>query len=156
MINTTYTVCRASISRPFVRCKEAAFDLHYGSFRARDKYKKEVLAFCLSCKLASPSSVCIQAKCLGVPARKKKDFERKKVGGHSLREDWKGGRRQCSGSVTFCNGSGSSDPYLWQTDPDADPALDPALFVNDLQDDHKKYFFMLIPFWMYIYIILQR
>ncbi len=25
------------------------------------------------------------------------------------------------GSVTFWYGSGSSDPYLWQTDPDADP-----------------------------------
>ncbi len=47
-----------------------------------------------------------------------------------------------SGSVTFWYGSGcgsgSSDPYLWLTDPDADPALDPALFVSDLQDANKK------------------
>jgi hypothetical protein len=30
------------------------------------------------------------------------------------------------------------------TDPDADPvpARDPALFVNDLQDANKKYFFL--------------
>jgi hypothetical protein len=31
----------------------------------------------------------------------------------------------CSGSVTVWYGSGSSDPYLWLTDPD------PALFVRD-------------------------
>jgi hypothetical protein len=38
---------------------------------------------------------------------------------------------QCSGSVTF------------GTDPDADPAPDPALFVSDLQYANKN---MLIPF----------
>jgi hypothetical protein len=39
------------------------------------------------------------------------------------------------------------------TDPDADPAPDPALFVSDLQDANKKYLFFnksnsnsLIPF----------
>jgi hypothetical protein len=32
------------------------------------------------------------------------------------------------------SGSGSWDPYLWLTDPDADPAL----FVSDLQDAKKK------------------
>jgi hypothetical protein len=61
---------------------------------------------------------------------------------------------QCSGSVTFCYGSGcgcgSSDPYLWLTDMDADPDPDHALFVIDLQDAKKNYFslevFMLIPF----------
>jgi hypothetical protein len=40
---------------------------------------------------------------------------------------------QCCGSVTFCNGSGSADPFLRLTDPD------PALFVNDLQDAKKKF-----------------
>jgi hypothetical protein len=40
-------------------------------------------------------------------------------------------------------GSGSSDPYLWLTDPypDSDLAPDPAFFVSDLQDANKKYFF---------------
>jgi len=41
-----------------------------------------------------------------------------------------------SGSVTFWYGSGSVDPYLGLTDPD------PALFVSDLQDANKKYFFI--------------
>ncbi len=31
------------------------------------------------------------------------------------------GLKQCWRSVTFWCGSGSSDPYLWQTDPDGDP-----------------------------------
>jgi hypothetical protein len=31
------------------------------------------------------------------------------------------GTLQCCRSVTFLYGSGSSDPYLWLTDPDADP-----------------------------------
>jgi hypothetical protein len=39
---------------------------------------------------------------------------------------------QCSGSVTFWYGSGSSDQYLRLTDPD------PALFVSGLQDANKK------------------
>ncbi len=34
---------------------------------------------------------------------------------------WEDSWVQCWGSVTFWYGSGSSDPYLWQTDPDADP-----------------------------------
>jgi hypothetical protein len=42
---------------------------------------------------------------------------------------------QCSGSMTdwygSAYGSGSSDPYLWHTDPD------PALFVIDFQDGNK-------------------
>ncbi len=41
--------------------------------------------------------------------------------------------RQCSGSVTLWYGSGS----FWLTDP----APDPALFVSDLQDANKKYYF---------------
>ncbi len=42
---------------------------------------------------------------------------------------------QCSRSVTFWYGSGSSDPYLWLTDPD------PAFFVRDLKDAKNKFFF---------------
>jgi hypothetical protein len=41
---------------------------------------------------------------------------------------------QCSGSVTFWYGSGSSDPYFWPTDPD------PALFVSDFKDANKNNF----------------
>ncbi len=52
---------------------------------------------------------------------------------------------QWSGSVTFWYGSGCgygfSDPYLSLTDPNADPAPDPALFVSDLYDANKKPFF---------------
>jgi hypothetical protein len=46
--------------------------------------------------------------------------------------------RQCSGSLTFCygSGSGSAAPYLRVTD--LDPAPDPALFVSSLQDTNKK------------------
>ncbi len=51
------------------------------------------------------------------------------------------GAGQCSGSVTLWYGSGfgsrSSDPYFWLTDPY------PALFVSDLQNANKKYFFSL-------------
>ncbi len=43
-------------------------------------------------------------------------------------------------------GSGSSDSYLWPTDPDADLALDPALFVSYLQDANKKLFKNLVIF----------
>jgi hypothetical protein len=71
------------------------------------------------------------------------------------------GPKQCSGSLRFWYGSRSSDPYLCLTDPDADPAPDPALFASDLQDANKKFFFfhsvfMLILFGSYIYIILHR
>ncbi len=50
--------------------------------------------------------------------------------------------RQCCGSVTFWYGSGcgSSDPFLWLTDPDGDP-------VGPEKHD---------PEYWYIYIILQR
>jgi hypothetical protein len=41
---------------------------------------------------------------------------------------------QCSGSVTFWYGFEFADPYLLLTDP----ALDPALFVSDLQDANQK------------------
>jgi hypothetical protein len=41
--------------------------------------------------------------------------------------------------MTFRYGSGSSDPVRLLTDPDPDPAL----FVSDLQDANKKYFFLL-------------
>jgi hypothetical protein len=34
-----------------------------------------------------------------------------------------------------------ADSFLWLMDPDAD--LDPAIFVSDLQDVHKKLFFSL-------------
>ncbi len=45
---------------------------------------------------------------------------------------------------------------LWNFITDPDP--DPALSVCDLRDANKKYFegFLLISFWPYIYIILQR
>ncbi len=59
---------------------------------------------------------------------------------------------QCSGSVTFWYGSGcgsgSLDPCLRLTDP----ASDPALFVSDLQDANKKYFFSLC---LYAYSFLK-
>ena len=69
-----------------------------------------------------------------------------------------GAGEQCCGSMTFwCgSGSGSADPCLWIMDPD------PAIFVIDLQDacQQKKNFStkfcLLITFWRYIYIILQR
>jgi len=37
---------------------------------------------------------------------------------------------QCSGSRTFCGGSGPADPCLWLMDPDPDSAI----FVTDLQE----------------------
>jgi hypothetical protein len=45
--------------------------------------------------------------------------------------------------------SSNADPRNFGTDPDADPFLclmdpDPAIFVSDLQDVHKKLFFSLI------------
>jgi hypothetical protein len=40
--------------------------------------------------------------------------------------------------VTIWYGSGSSDPFLWLTDPD------PALFVSNLQDANKKLFCLLL------------
>ncbi len=43
---------------------------------------------------------------------------------------------QCCGSVTCWHGSGSSDPYLWLTDPDSDLAPDPAIFVSDFQNGY--------------------
>ncbi len=44
------------------------------------------------------------------------------------------------GSVPFTNGSGCGSDFGPR---DADPASDPALFVCDLQDANKKYFFSL-------------
>jgi hypothetical protein len=42
------------------------------------------------------------------------------------------------GSVTiwYGSGTGSADPYLWQTDPDSDPAPAPdaVSFLSDMQD----------------------
>jgi hypothetical protein len=46
------------------------------------------------------------------------------------------GTRQCSGSMTFCCGSGSAEPCLRLMDPD--PDSDPAIFVIELQDASKK------------------
>jgi hypothetical protein len=50
------------------------------------------------------------------------------------------GLKQCSGSMTFCcgSGSGSADPCLWLISPDPDADTDPAIFVCDLQDANKK------------------
>ncbi len=64
-------------------------------------------------------------------------------------------RIQYSGSLTFWygsgGGSGSSNPYLWPTDPA--PALDPdpdsALFVVTFKTPTQN-IFMLISFWRYI------
>ncbi len=50
---------------------------------------------------------------------------------------------QCSGSWY---GSVSANPCFWLTDPDTDPAPDPAFFVRDLKDAFRRH----------IYIILQR
>ncbi len=44
--------------------------------------------------------------------------------------------------MRFWYGSGSSDPYLCLTDPDAHPAPDPALFASDLQDATKNNFLL--------------
>ena len=52
------------------------------------------------------------------------------------RKERKKKKKQCSGSVTYWDGSGSADPYLLITD--SDPVPDPALFVNNLQDANKK------------------
>ncbi len=65
------------------------------------------------------------------------------------------------GSVTLWNGSGSADPYVPLTndpDPTPDTALDPGIFLSDLQDGNKKKIqvFLLISVWSYIYIIFQR
>ncbi len=66
---------------------------------------------------------------------------------------------QCCGSMTFwCgsrSGSGSADLCLWLMDPDTDP--DPAIFVTDLQDGHKKLIFFdkFFLLWRYIYIIFK-
>ncbi len=49
------------------------------------------------------------------------------------------GRQYCR-SVKFWHGSGFLDPYLWLVDPDADP--DPAIFVSDLKDVKKLFFFI--------------
>ncbi len=59
----------------------------------------------------------------------------------------------CCGSVTFWyeSGSGSADPYLWLTNPDndpaPDPALDPVIFVRDLQDSNEKLFFLFFAYY---------
>jgi hypothetical protein len=54
---------------------------------------------------------------------------------------------QCWGSVTFCCGSGSVDPYLWLTDPD--PTPDPTPFFSNFQDAKKKknYFIFVVKFY---------
>jgi len=44
------------------------------------------------------------------------------------------GNLQCWGSVTFWYGSGSPDPYLWLTDPDADPEVPNAYRHADPTD----------------------
>ncbi len=44
--------------------------------------------------------------------------------------------KHCCGSVTFRYESGSADPYLWLMDSD------PAIFVIDLQDANKNFFFL--------------
>ncbi len=51
------------------------------------------------------------------------------------------------------SGCGYSDPFLCLTDlnPDADPAPDPALFVSDLQDAKKKFFFALQVFMLILF-----
>jgi hypothetical protein len=49
------------------------------------------------------------------------------------------GRNQCSGSMTIWYGSGSSAP-------------DPALFVRNLQDANKKYFFFSLSFYVYSFL----
>ncbi len=43
--------------------------------------------------------------------------------------------RQCCGSIKFLYGSRSADPPLRLMDPN------PAIFVSDLQDVNKEYFF---------------
>jgi hypothetical protein len=53
--------------------------------------------------------------------------------------------QQCCRSVTFWYGSGSesgsSDQCQGSMDPDLDPAPDSAIFVLNLQDAYKNYFF---------------
>jgi hypothetical protein len=66
-------------------------------------------------------------------------------------------QNQCSGSMTFWCGSGSTDLCLWLINPD--PDADPAIFVIDLQEANKKQIFntvfLLITFWKYINNIFQ-
>ncbi len=58
-------------------------------------------------------------------------------------------------SMTFWDGSGSGDPYLWLMDPDLDP--DPAVFVIDLQDTiikltvKRNVFCSLPTFWRHLH-----
>ncbi len=54
------------------------------------------------------------------------------------------GIRMVSGTLMlFCvlNSVADPDPYLWLTDPDPTPALDPALFVSTFKIATKNYFF---------------
>jgi hypothetical protein len=70
------------------------------------------------------------------------------------------GPKQCSGSVRFWYGTGSSVPYLCLTDPDAnlapdaDPAPDPALFAGDLQDGNNNKIFS-PSFYAYSYLMVH-
>ncbi len=52
---------------------------------------------------------------------------------------------QCWGSVTFCCGSGSPDPYLCLMD--ADP--DPTPFFSDFKDAKNIFFFFMFLFFSY-------
>ncbi len=53
--------------------------------------------------------------------------------GSTCKSSWPKLKNQYSGSVTFLYGYGSSDPYIWLSDPD------PALFSNsELQDAIRK------------------
>ncbi len=52
-------------------------------------------------------------------------------------------KKQCSGSVPFCYGSGSSDPYHFVTDPDP-PIRTSVLFVSDLPDATQMFFCFLL------------
>ncbi len=72
--------------------------------------------------------------------------EKSRVSRRSPRGNGIQSRYQCSGSVTYWYGSvsvtywygsGSTDSCLWLKNP----APDPGLFVSNLQDTKKKYFF---------------
>ncbi len=67
------------------------------------------------------------------------------------------GSNQCFGSVTFWYGSGSSDSYLWLTDPDPDQASS-CRWPSRRQQKNIVFSlsFYATTFWRYIYIILQR
>jgi hypothetical protein len=68
--------------------------------------------------------------------------EKSRVSRRSPRGNGIQSRYLCSGSVTFWSESIPANSCLWLTHPHPDPGL----FVSDIQDTNKKYFFCLLLF----------